>query len=479
MTDFGSTQCFWAPISFSESFSKRDNIQDLSQMAFGVLPSIEGDETVYSWASRTHVLLGRSATLFSKRLFGSVRAARTPDAPMNLAHLFEVTGGQLGLPQDILAKHTSLGGFFPYLTEARRQAVTDALVSGCGAQGSLHLGVRASGLPGTFHLRFCRSCIEHDIASIGLPSWKTAHQLPAVWICPRHLTTLVELQRCSTVWQLPNVEHMATGRPVPDDNDGVLKLAAKISITAFELGHVNLVSVRQAALEKLCSIGLVTNPARLPVNSLHSAFCASPIGRAIQSYLPLRPLLERETWLADLVRDRVGPHPIKWAVAWAWMWQEASLTAALGAFSIAARGGGTTAATVQLEIPFDEADRAHRICVERIVEAMPFVSSMSEIATYVGASNADVSRWFRSYPILRMKWSDQIQKIRRSTAVHRIETYLQQERPTSDKELLNACRAELMWLSRHEETTATRLRSSVPKDRPRQLVLFKRDESSH
>ena len=445
------------------------------QTEIGMLPSMEVGETIYSWASRSHILLGHSADWFSRHMFGSIRAARTPDAPMNLAHLFEITSGRLGHPREILSKRTSLGGFFPYLNETRRQAVTDALLTGRGARGSLCLGIRASGLPGTFHLRFCSDCIEADITSIGLACWKVIHQLPAVWICPLHQTVLVELQKCTTVWQLPRLDQRVSATPVPDEIEGALKLAATISIAAFELGDINLKSLRQAALERLCSIGLVNNPARLPFQSLHAAFCSSNIGLAIRNYQPLKPLLENRSWFCDLLRDRVAQHPIKWALAWVWMWQDADTVIAEQSFRMAANGDFSIANVVQAEMPFDEPNRMHRICVERIIDAMPFVSSMGELAAHIRASSSDVNRWFRSYPVLKTKWSNRVREIRLSNAVHRVELHLLHAKPTSDIELLNACRADLVWLTRHEAQTAYTLRSTVPMDRPRQLVLFKRN----
>lgn len=441
----------------------------------GMLPILEDGETIYSWASRTHLLLGHSVGWLSNALFGNIRASRAYDLPVGIAHLDRVTGGLLGEPRDLVARRSPVGGFLPYLGESRRQSIIDSIVAGNRPLAALLIGVRASRLSGTFPLRSCSACVRIDRDEVGAGRWRVAHQLPAMWMCLDHGILLTEHRGTAFGWHLPSGdEGVQTSRLNFDAFSGAIHAAAAVSAAGFEVGEIQLHSLRQAAIERLCHIGLVSNPSRLPIKKLHQAFLASPIGQAISEYEHVRALVTSEVWLADLLRGRVSSHPVKWTLLWSWIWADAAARETARSFSEAARGmvtGGIS--STQMELPLDGLDRAERICVERIVDAMQLATSHEDIARLTGSSETDVSRWFRRYPALRQRWMSRVRQMRRSSKLSQVEATVEKVQPTSRVELLASCGADIRWLRRHEPAVAEKLLVRIPAERSSQLSLFR------
>lgn len=438
------------------------------------LPSLEKGETIYSWASRTYLILGGSVGWFSKTLFGNTRASRSHDVPIGLAHLNSVTNGSLGSPRDLIATNTSLGGFLPYLSPTRREAVTDAIIGGDSALGLLRVGDRASRLSRLPTLRSCRVCVELDRDVVGVGCWRVVHQLPAVWVCPYHRVPLAENQSTAGSWQLPErTDPIRKSSLTLDASVQGLLAATAVSTAAFELREIDLSSIRRAAIERLCQNGLVSNPSRLPIEKMHKSFLASPIGRAVGGYEPLRTVLANEAWLGDLLRNRAAPHPLRWALAWCWIWSDADDVTTAQAFREAAHGRNATAlGCAQLELPLDELNRAERMCISRLLEAVHSASSLEQIAVQVGAKVSEVSRWFKRYPEIRNRWWSGVREARLSTKRERVELSIAQDQLSSRRALISSCNSEISWLRRNEPATAERLLARVPPDRSPQRVLF-------
>ncbi|MEQ1684280.1 MAG: TniQ family protein [Burkholderiaceae bacterium] len=436
----------------------------------GMLPSWELGETLYSWASKTHLILARSARSSSNALFGSLRACRAHDVPPRLARFVELTNGRLGSAQDILAKRTVLGGHLPFLEESRRSAVVAALVAGEGARANLHLGLRASKMPSTHPLRFCETCAAEDRATLGYARWQVVHQLPAVWMCESHLTTLVEFGGVARAWELPGDRKVDAASRISAGHDETLLRMAAVCTAAHGLGVVNAGGLRRASLEKLCELGLVGNPARLSAATLHDEFCSSLAGAWVAAYEPLKHLHKDGEWVASLLRARSASHPTKWALVWAWLWADLSAAEVGISFRQAALDAATSKGQLALWPEHGREDLGASLL--RVEEAMTGATTMDEVRGKVGVKHFVLSRWLKEFPHLQEFWDARQVQRRREIAVKRIEEAIVSLSDVNRQRLRELCSAEIRWLERHDRETLNRLLSRIHLERSRQRRLF-------
>lgn len=442
--------------------------------SLGWLPAFEGMETLFSWASKTHLAGAQSARTISLQLFGNLRAARMHSTVCHIGHLTRVTGGLLGSPEELLSKRTSLAGFLPFMTEARRFATLRALIDGSGAEASLRLGLRASRLPALEALRYCASCAKNDLHDFGYSRWHVVHQLPAVWICPEHQEELVELSATAFAWQLAGEHPLNRPQFVPRGNIDTLGVMAAIMVSAYRLGSVNSDGLREAALARCCTVGLVVNPRRLSAQSINDAFRATPLFRWISAYGPLRALAGDQEWMVSLLRCRTADHPVKWAIIWAFLWQHASRKTAVEAFVAAAGSQSTIDSGSQLDL-WPQADRvAMRLCLARVEDAMSKWNTLEEVQKCLGITYQVLSRWIAENPSLRERWSLRLRDSHRSMAVDRVKAFLLRTPEANLATLTKSCSADIRWLQRHFPVAASELLSLVPRQRQRSASLFSR-----
>lgn len=437
-----------------------------------MLPSWEPGETLYSWASKTHLLLARSARSSSNALFGSLRACRAHDVPPRLARFVELTNGRLGSAQAILSTRTVLGGHLPFLEEARRSAAIAALVAGDGARANLHLGLRASKMPSTHPLRFCEVCAAEDRATLGYARWRLVHQLPAVWMCDAHSTTLVEFKGVAGAWELPGDRKVLATSRIPVGHEETLLRMAAVGVAGHGLGSVSVGGLRRASLQRLCELGLVGNPARLSAATLHDEFCSSPAGTWVAAYEPLRHLREDGEWVSSLLRARSASHPTKWALIWAWLWPDRSAAEVGTSFRQAALDAATSKGQLALWPEHGREDLGASLL--RVEEAMTGATTMDEVRGKVGVKHFVLSRWLKEFPHLQEFWDAlQVQR-RREIAVKRIEEAIVSLNDVNRQRLRELCSAEIRWLERHDREMLDQLLSRILPKRSRQQALFGR-----
>lgn len=441
-------------------------------MHLGLLPSWEPGETLYSWASKTHLLVARSARSFSNALFGSLRACRAHGVPPHLTRFVELTSGRLGSAQDILAKRTVLGGHLPFLEESRRSAVIAALVAGDGARANLYLGLRASKMPSTHPLRFCEVCAAEDRATLGYARWQVVHQLPAVWMCDAHSTTLVEFNGVASAWELPGERKVPSVSQIPAGHQEALLRLAAVSMAGHGLVGVNVGGLRRASLQRLCELGLVANPARLSAMTLHNEFCSSAAGAWIAAYEPLKHLRRDGDWVASLLRARHASHPTKWALIWAWLWADRSAAEVGVLFRRAALDAATS--NGQLALWPEHAREDLSASLLRVEAAMAGATTMDEVRRKVGVKYLVLNRWLKEFPHLQEFW-DALQVQRRSeVAVKRIEEAIVSLNAVYGQRLRELCPTEVRWLERYDRAALDQLLLRIQRKRSGQESLFGR-----
>lgn len=282
------------------------------------VPNWRSDETLYSWAAGFHAILGnRSARDTGTLLFGSEHACRDRDAPRNLIHFSRKTGFALGSVQSLLFHRTPLGLFIPFLTDPRKQRLLTQLEVSTGPGWRLLCGMPASGLHDSTLMHYCDQCVAEDLVNWGLPRWRLPHQLPGSWVCLDHDIALCAVRSHASQWILPPAKQSGQETPVIQcDELEALKQIASLAFRLVGSGTLDLDAVRQALLVGLRDHDITTW--RHPLNSdqLSSWFMRSPVaGWLRRSDGPWRQLAGGE-WIHDLLRNRVGDHPLKWMILW-------------------------------------------------------------------------------------------------------------------------------------------------------------------
>lgn len=439
---------------------------------FGWLPAFEGEETLFSWAAKINLASGSSAHRTSIKLFGSVRAARMHSALSGLNHLCEVTEGLLGTPRELISTRTSLAGYLPFMCEAAQDALIQAFADGKCSDGDLRLGHRASKLPGSQVLRYCATCAAADKINFGYSRWLVMHQLPAVWTCPMHAEELIELPGTTTVWQLPGDREPRAEYRISGDFPDVLARLTAISCSAYRLGRVQSDCLRDKAVERCCSVGLVSNPRRLSANEVTHEFRKTRVGAWTIHYKPLQLLATREDWIVSLLRGRTADHPIKWAIVWAFLWEDASIEEMLEDFHLAATGQLMPSANTQLDLWAQGGHLAMKLCIERVQAALTKFDSLKNVALALGITYDILSGWISENPELRRDWLARLHDDRRQLAIERINEYIVTNPRADRREIIKACNTDIRWLRRNDAPAAIKILTPLTRQRRQAGALF-------
>lgn len=181
------------------------------------------DETLFSLASRRHVLSGNArAALTCKQLFGHPQRGAAHDFPSRIDEFVRRTRGELGSADSIIRDHTLLPYYLPFRTiDDTRSAMGAMRGDGIGSL-KFQLGILTSRFRAHHPLKACLRCMADDRARFGVAYWHVIHQYPGVWTCPEHGLLLFE----STIkangvgrflWHLPH--EIMLVRPSSDMND--------------------------------------------------------------------------------------------------------------------------------------------------------------------------------------------------------------------------------------------------------------------
>jgi hypothetical protein len=282
------------------------------------IPAWRGDETLYSWVAAFQVVLGNGSSRDTGALlFGAKHACRERDAPTNLQHFVEVTRGELGTVSSLLLTRTSLGLFAPFLPSSRQQVLSDHLVVAKGLGWRLLCGMPASCLIDPTVQHFCDACVAEDVRIWGLPRWRLAHQLAGAWICLNHGRLLQRLKTTASQWHLPPSE--ASGKntmPLAPAQAAMLTRMAKLALKLSSTEHLDVTAIRQAVLTGLRDSGVTNWAHPMDKSLLASWFAQSPIATWIRSSHGPAQRLASGSWVHDLLRNRVGDHPLKWMLLW-------------------------------------------------------------------------------------------------------------------------------------------------------------------
>lgn len=293
------------------------------------IPGWRSDETLYSWIACFHTVHGNgSARDTGNLLFGSEHACRDRDAPRNLLHFVNRTCSTLGDARSLLFSRTPLGLFIPFLPAQRLQKVNEQLEASGGPGWRTLCGMPASGLHDTREMRYCEDCIAEDVDIWGLPRWRISHQLAGSWVCLNHGGELSSLRTDASLWILPPTDRRAGGRVKLESAQALaLERIASLAFRLMGSDTLDVGSIRQSILGGLRDQSVTTWHHPLDNARLSAWFSASAIADWLRRTNGPWQRLASGGWIHDLLRNRVGDHPLKWMILWCTLFDEQDFAA--------------------------------------------------------------------------------------------------------------------------------------------------------
>jgi len=185
------------------------------------------DESLYSLLSRYHRLSGHAdcrETLHE--LFGSHTHVVASVLPTGLGTVQQALLPTWP-PRAIVDVLTLFPYFRPFLAPKQAGRAYDYLVGKEHGAIKTLLGLVASLIGASNLFRFCPLCVAEDRRDYGQAYWHRSHQLPGVWLCPRHDVPLFDL---SAAWVVSQRHQLF----LPDDQT-VVAQASLLLVTTQQL----------------------------------------------------------------------------------------------------------------------------------------------------------------------------------------------------------------------------------------------------
>ncbi|MEW8143407.1 MAG: TnsD family Tn7-like transposition protein [Candidatus Thiodiazotropha endolucinida] len=293
------------------------------------------NETLFSWCSRYHRQTANGfAGVTRKQLFGHAKAGGAHDLPSGIDMFVARTGGHLGNAFEVIQQHTLLGFYLPFRPKER---INEAVNRMCGlSSGSLkyQLGLLTSGLGAGHPLKACPICMELDESRYGVAYWHLVHQLPTVFVCPEHSSSLnfARIRRSSVGpcdWVLPRQRFPSRQSTSPkntvDEPACRLTRLGAMSASMVSLGPSTLADAeglgrvfRRALIQR----GLASETGRIDWKGTLKA-ARYHFGLAIvgQEFDCLRSLLT-ESGIRYLLSGRSLSHPIRYMTMIEWLFSD-------------------------------------------------------------------------------------------------------------------------------------------------------------
>lgn len=157
------------------------------------LPLPYKDELLYNTIARYMELLAvDKPTNVIRMLFG--RFVRpSADTLCGLGELARQTYDSWGLSsREIADTYTLLPYYASYVQDHSRTRAYEAMLGDGEAKAASFLGHVATRVKKPQKLQFCEQCSQEDVAQHGETYWRRSHQLPGVFVCLKHRTSLRE-----------------------------------------------------------------------------------------------------------------------------------------------------------------------------------------------------------------------------------------------------------------------------------------------
>jgi hypothetical protein len=286
-------------------------------------PNLYPDELLYSGIARYHQRSGNQGFKQTvEDLYGHRLVSSTIDLPSYLRELADRLSIDYAVDK-LINKHTLLPYYAPFLSEeCYKKAVTLMEIGSPWGMVHVQLGLPACRVKNPDYLRFCSKCNQEDRAKFGEPYWHRVHQLPGVLLCPNHHIMLT----CSKVWfstkdhkhefiPLSELEDLSQ-KPTPfvlQEWDHLLYIAEQSKqLLDNSLLPIGLEVLRQKYIQKLRSLGFVSNSGKKKMNSIVTEFKGFYGDEFLRfSFSDIRAD-SKETWIHKLFRKpKNSCHPLR------------------------------------------------------------------------------------------------------------------------------------------------------------------------
>lgn len=412
--------------------------------ALAYIPGWRGDETLYSWVAGFHATHGNgSATDTGARLFGVRHACKERDAPTALHHFTLATRGELGDVQSMLLTRTPIGLYVPFLSAPRQQALADRLSRPEGVGWRMLCGMPASCLDDPQALHYCEACVTEDVRTWGWPRWRLPHQLVGAWICIDHGCLLKTLKSAAWQWHLPPTEPSVTHTSPIDwrQADGLRRMAT-LALRLIGAAPLDIGSIRQAVLVGLRDHGITSWTHPLDKSKLASWFAQSAVAAWMRSTSGPWQRLATGTWVHDILRNRVGDHPLKWMLLWSTLFAEEHEVASHRRFIDPgsapywdASGQGTIWGASNTAVPPD---------IQRVItEAATLKDAASALGLTVFSLRKRLAELGTSAGVFRLSTSF---GDRRQRAMDAISNYIAEHPSCSRADIHRDCKTAVSWI---------------------------------
>ena len=154
------------------------------------------DEILYSVFARYHIRSGNTSFKSTiKDLFGSTNITAVMDLPSNLNKLIEnLPLGSKYTAEYFIYNHTLYPFYAAFLPPGRAKEVLDSMKMDKGGSIYTRIGIMASSITLNQFLKFCPACIEEDKQRYGEFYWHRIHQIPGIFVCPKHYIPIYDSQ---------------------------------------------------------------------------------------------------------------------------------------------------------------------------------------------------------------------------------------------------------------------------------------------
>lgn len=294
------------------------------------LPEWLPDETFFSWASRYHRISGaRLPEQTSLALFGRARQGYQHDFPSPLSAFVEATQGGFGDARLIAQTRTVLPFYLVHRDQATAESAYSAIAEPNAGMLKYRLGILTSRFRANHPLKACPQCMSEDEHWHGTPYWHLRHQLPGVWVCPRHglslltcITKSTGLERFS--WVLPKKDRLVSlhDHGVAINSRQALWRLANLSMSWASMPEA---SFNDAALAMTYRAQLTRSHGFKSRAAAVDAYCASVA--PLQSIEELRGLTTSPTQAAHVLNrwvfaPRGSTHPLRHLSLIQWLFDD-------------------------------------------------------------------------------------------------------------------------------------------------------------
>lgn len=438
----------------------------MSSLAY--VPAWREDETVFSWCCFYHAVAGNlSARDTGAVLFGVEHACRERWAPLHLRHLAARVGDALGSPASMLTQRTPLALFWPFLTLAKRSEILQAVDVGAGIGWTTAIGMPASALAAT-DLRYCESCVDHDLGAYGVPRWRLSHQLSGAWVCTDHGEPLRIFQSRASKWILPGNSSGKTQSALgPDISMQEISHLVRLATLARAVAGgdvLDLDAIRAAALALLREHGVIGWAYPIDKQRLATWFASSPLAGALRHVRSAERRLEGGLWVHDLLRRRCADHPLKWMSLWT------ALHASNDEENIAG-----FLAPASVSVAWNSAGQGcfwPSTCDALAAQIGAYFANgvdLKSAAQKLGLSTFALRRQLKAAEIDAQRVGQALQwERRRRQWARAVRDFIQGHPGCSRSDVHSACKAAVTWLGREAPTDLRRELSAITDQRGRQ-----------